>query len=144
MSKSIRISPKHGVNPMIPRCFFCGGEKNEIALLGKLAGDAEAPKTGWIHGDYEPCDKCKANWTMGYVLLEADDRPVVDGQMPMQKGVYPTGRYSVLTEHGIRGLFSEDMADYIVKVGKAFLDREAYRKAQAIIEGATKKKGEAE
>ena len=138
MSKSIRISPKHGVNPMIPRCFFCGGEKNEIALLGKLAGDAEAPKTGWLRSDYEPCDKCKAYWAMGYALLEADDKPIVDGQAPMQKGVYPTGQYVVLTEQGIRGLFPEDMADFIVKAGKAFLDREAYRKVCAIVEEAKK------
>ena len=36
MSKSIRLSPAHGVNPTIPICFWCGNEKNEIALMGKL------------------------------------------------------------------------------------------------------------
>ena len=36
MSDSIKISPKHGVNPTIPRCFFCGKEKNMVALLGRI------------------------------------------------------------------------------------------------------------
>ena len=33
--KNIKISPKHGLNPLIPKCFFCGKEKNEIAILGR-------------------------------------------------------------------------------------------------------------
>lgn len=32
----IEISPKHGLNPTIPVCFWCGKEKNEIALLGRI------------------------------------------------------------------------------------------------------------
>lgn len=42
---SIKISPKHGVNPTIPVCFFCGKPKNEIALMGRMGGkeDIEAP-----------------------------------------------------------------------------------------------------
>ena len=56
MSRSIRISEKHGVNPTIPICFYCGEDKNEVALLGKLHGDKEAPMRMWINGDYEPDD----------------------------------------------------------------------------------------
>ena len=44
MSKSIAISPNHGLNPSIPSCFFCGKPKNELVLFGKLKGDAEAPR----------------------------------------------------------------------------------------------------
>lgn len=32
---SIKVSPKYGVNPTIPVCFFCGKPKNEIALMGE-------------------------------------------------------------------------------------------------------------
>ena len=35
---SILLSPKHGVNPTIPVCFWCGREKNEVALMGYLKG----------------------------------------------------------------------------------------------------------
>ena len=57
MSKDIKISPKYGVNPTIPVCFFCGEPKNEIALMGKMKGDIEAPKNMVL--DYEPCEHCK-------------------------------------------------------------------------------------
>ena len=36
MSKGIEISPKHGVNPTIPICFWFGEEKGEIVLLGRV------------------------------------------------------------------------------------------------------------
>ena len=58
----ILLSPKHGLNPTIPICFWCGEEKNEIALMGRI-GDArkgedfEAPMHAVL--DYEPCDKCR-------------------------------------------------------------------------------------
>ena len=63
MSDSIKLSPKYGVNPTIPCCFFCGKEKNEIALLGKVGKrdeDIEAPMHMVI--DYEPCDECRPCW----------------------------------------------------------------------------------
>lgn len=55
-NKGIRLSEKHGVNPSLIVCMLCGKETGAIALLGKLKGDAEAPK--YIHtGDI--CDNCK-------------------------------------------------------------------------------------
>lgn len=42
MSKGIRVSEKHGVNPSITICPICGKETG-IALLGKLKGDKKAP-----------------------------------------------------------------------------------------------------
>ena len=52
--KGIELSPKHGVNPSIIVCPICGKDVG-IALLGKLKGDVEAPKT--VQGDM--CDECK-------------------------------------------------------------------------------------
>lgn len=43
MSKDIRVSEKHGVNPSITICPICGKETG-IVLLGKLKGDEEAPR----------------------------------------------------------------------------------------------------
>ena len=81
MSDSIKLSPKYGVNPTIPVCFFCGKPKNEVALLGKMGGkgeDIEAPMHMVI--DYEPCDECKANMDMGITIMgvvtkNPDNRP---------------------------------------------------------------------
>lgn len=51
---SIKVSPKHGVNPSILHCVCCGKEYG-IAMLGKLKKDAEAPKDMY-HG---LCDRCQ-------------------------------------------------------------------------------------
>ena len=39
---SIKLSPKHGVNPTMGKCMRCGAPTNEIAMLGRLKGDEEA------------------------------------------------------------------------------------------------------
>ena len=99
MSNSIKLSPKHGVNPTIPVCFFCGEEKNEIALLGRIGDgrkheDFEAPMRMVL--DYEPCDKCKEQWSKGVAIIEVTQTPLSDGRPPIQKDLYPTGRHVVI------------------------------------------------
>ena len=91
----IKISPKYGLNPTIPVCFWCGKQKNEIALMGRMKGDIEAPKNMVL--DYVPCEECQSHMAMGVAVLEASDRPNTEGQPPMQKGVYPTSRFVVVT-----------------------------------------------
>ena len=95
MSKGIKISPKHGLNPTIPVCFWCGKQKNEIALMGRMKDDIEAPKNMVL--DYVPCEECQSHMAMGVAVLEASDHPNTEGQPPMQKGVYPTSRFVVVT-----------------------------------------------
>lgn len=95
MSKGIKISPKHGLNPTIPVCFWCGKQKNEIALMGCMTDDIEAPKNMVLN--YEPCEECQNHMAMGVAILEASDCPNTEGQPPMQKGVYPTSRFVVVT-----------------------------------------------
>ena len=95
MSKGIKISPKHGLNPTIPVCFWCGKQKNEIALMGRMENDIEAPKNMVL--DYVPCEECQNHMAMGVAVLEASDCPHTEGQPPMQKGVYPTSRFVVVT-----------------------------------------------
>ena len=68
---SIRISEKHGVNPMLVQCSLCAGDTGEIALLGRLPGDAEAPRKGSLPGAL--CDDCKHMMTLGVVLVEVKD-----------------------------------------------------------------------
>lgn len=94
MSRGIILSPKHGVNPVIPICFFCGGKKNEIALLGKLKGDVEAPKNAIL--DYEPCDKCKEMMSQGVTLIEVEMTPYSENQPPISGNAYPSGRFVVV------------------------------------------------
>ena len=105
MSKGIRVSKKHGVNPTIPICAFCGKEKNEIVLLGRLPGDAEAPRTAIVN--YEPCDECKAQWAQGVAIIEVSRFPLTDGQPPISNGAYPTGRVAVVREEALNGNFKK-------------------------------------
>ena len=91
----IKISPKHGLNPTIPVCFWCGKQKNEIALMGRMKGDIEAPKSMVL--DYVPCEECQNHMNMGVAILEASDHPNTENQPPMQEGVYPTSRFVVVT-----------------------------------------------
>lgn len=106
--ESIKLSPKHGVNPTIPVCFWCGREKNEVALLGYLKGkggeDIEAPMHMVI--DFEPCDDCRRNMEQGFTLMEATSKPNANSSMEIQRGVYPTGRYAVLRKEAAERSFT--------------------------------------
>lgn len=55
MSKGIRVSKKHGLNPSMVICLICGKEES-VAILGYIKGDKEAPR--YIQEDI--CDECKA------------------------------------------------------------------------------------
>lgn len=55
MGKGIILSKEHGLNPSVMVCPICG-KKGDIAILGHIKGDKEAPR--YIQGDI--CDKCKA------------------------------------------------------------------------------------
>lgn len=127
MSKkdSIELSPKYGVNPTIPLCFWCGRKKDEIALLGRIRkgqknGDFEAPRYSVIN--YQPCDICQGLMDQGVTLIEATDapRPPYDYQAPMQENVYPTGRWSVVKKDAAKKLFNVEDQPII------FVDKELY------------------
>ena len=108
MAKNIKLSPKHGLNPTIPVCAWCGEPKNEIALMGKLdREDSEAPKNVVL--DYEPCDHCKEQWSMGVAVLEATTGRPEPYRPPLQQSngvdIYPTMRYVVITTEAAERLF---------------------------------------
>lgn len=67
---SIRLSEKHGVNPSLDLCFLCNEPKG-VALLGRLPGDAEAPRQAVF--DEEPCDKCLEWMKQGIILISVDE-----------------------------------------------------------------------
>lgn len=112
MGNSTRISEKYGLNPTIPCCFFCGEQKNEIALLGHIGDrrkgeDIEAPRS--IVLDYEPCEDCKKKFSLGVLVIEVtfdqpkDIRPAISKDSTGAKA-YPTGNYVVLR----RGVLNVD------------------------------------
>lgn len=120
MSNSIKLSPKYGVNPTIPVCFWCGKERNEIALMGHIGDgrkheDFEAPMHAVI--DFEPCEECRRNMEMGFTVMEATSSPNQVSSVEIQKGVYPTGRFVVMKMEVAKRVF--EGAD--ISAGKAFI-----------------------
>lgn len=119
MSKSIKISPKHGLNPSISTCFWCGKDKNEIILAGRIKDDAEMPMHAVF--DYEPCDECKENMAKGIALIGASETPLPDNRPEIQKGVYPTGTWCVVTDDFIKRNIEPDMAETVLEKRKCFV-----------------------
>lgn len=105
-SNSIKVSPKHGVNPTIPICFWCGKEKNEVALLGKIdKEDSEAPRRVLL--DYNPCEVCAELFSKGIHVIGVSETPLNEKMFPISssednKPLYPTGAMFVAQESWIR------------------------------------------
>lgn len=115
MSKSIRLSPKHGVNPAIPLCFFCGEPKNEVVLAGRLPEDAEAPRHAvW---DRRPCDTCTGYMKQGVILISVKDGEEGKGDNP-----HRTGSWVVVTEDALRRTVQpSQLAERIIRTRVAFI-----------------------
>lgn len=99
---SIRLSEKHGLNPTIGVCFWCGKETGELALLGYLGkGDPEAPRHTVLN--YDPCPACAEKWKQGVAFIEVTDAPETN-RPEIQDGYYPTGHYVVLKKEAAERL----------------------------------------
>jgi hypothetical protein len=94
MSKSIRLSPKHGVNPSVSCCHACGNEYGVI-LFGALKGDAEAPRNVAL-GLCENCEKVVR--TGGVILIECRDGS--------KESPYRTGRLWGITGEAFSRVFA--------------------------------------
>lgn len=111
-SGSIPVSPKHGLNPTVPVCLYCGKDKNEIAVCGKVnKQDDEMPMRCVI--DALPCDECRKLWQAGVVLIRASKTK--KGRMVPVKApdgtstLYLDGSTMLVTEEGAQRLFQSSM-----------------------------------
>lgn len=113
MSKSIKLSPQHGLNSTIPVCFFCGKDKNEIVLLGKInREDDEAPRKMIV--DFTPCEECQKKFAEGVLLIEVTSSPEYIG-MPISEDAYPTGRFVVVKPEALNGDFKAGSKALVLK-----------------------------
>jgi 2-hydroxychromene-2-carboxylate isomerase len=114
--KSIRLHKEFGVNPTIPLCFWCGKERNEVAMLG-AAYAKQAPTHMVI--DYIPCDACAA--------LQAQGITVAEARRNLGSASTLTGRWMVLTEQGIRHFVqSEAMLKAVLRARRTLVEPEAF------------------
>ena len=119
---SIRPSPKYGLNPTRPICFFCGQEKNEIAFMGRMRdtrkvrtawggesavtddNDMEAPKHMILN--YEPCDACREKFKEGVLMIEVEKADTDEKRRrQIQDGLVPNGKYCLLKEEPFNNIF---------------------------------------
>lgn len=99
MSGSIRLHPKHGLNPTMPLCIVCHEPTGEIALLG-AAYKGEAPMH-MVMG-IEPCDACRAKYLADGVLLAECELEWHNGKEHKK----PTGRVMVIKAKAFEAIFN--------------------------------------
>lgn len=117
---NIQLSEKHGLNPSISLCFFCGGDKNELVIPGKLKGDKEAPKEAvW---DKEPCDKCKDYMKKGIILICVDEDKTDDISNP-----YRAGPFVVASDDFITRSLDDDSVKSTLESRVAFVPLDAWK-----------------
>lgn len=115
--RGIRLSPKHGINPAVPLCYFCQEPKQEIILAGRLRGDAEAPKAAvW---DDQPCGTCREHMRQGVVLIS-----VRDGEFGPNP--HRTGGWVVVKDEAIQRWFVD--ASRVLVKRAAFVDDQVWDK----------------
>lgn len=113
----ISLSPKHGVNPMMVSCFICGQDTGELALLGRLKGDAQAPHRASL--DRAPCEKCKEHMAKGIILISVRDGE--SGDNP-----YRTGGWAVVKEEAVKRIAPPGLVDDICRHRMAFVPDAAW------------------
>jgi len=118
----ISVSPKHGVNPSIAVCMFCGGDTGELVLMGMLRGDVEAPRKVVLNDT--PCTTCQNIFSQGILFM------CVKGDPNRSEGLdWFTGKYSVLREEAMSRLPFTDIAKAeIITKRRAALDEETWDK----------------
>lgn len=122
MAKKLKLSEKHGLQPVIPVCYYCGQEKQEIALLGaegnKLAKkmgheDGQLPMTAVL--DYFPCDTCRKN---GIAITEVES----EGNQT------PTGRRWLVSEEAVKHVLAEPKLSQVLQTRLIAIDVETAEK----------------
>lgn len=89
---------KHAISTTV--CFFCGKDKDIVAY--KLPRAVEAPTRMLV--DYEPCKDCAAQMAKGITLIEVTSSDT--GAQPIKPGLWPTGRWCVITQESANRLFA--------------------------------------
>jgi len=118
MSKSIKLHPKHGLNPSLEICYICGEDKDTIIMLG-AAYKGEAPHRMCVNR--EPCEACVEHMRQGVIFIS-----VKDGQ-PESDNPYRTGKFAVVTENAVKRIVQPGvLQDHILKARVAFIEDQTW------------------
>ena len=121
----IILSPKYGLNPMIPICFYCNKEKSEIAIMGRIwekdkngnkIKDSDIQARSCII-DLEPCDECAEKFKECVVLINAlEEDEFYNSNHQKDYGTfdgknYVDGRYMAIKLEAYNRAFDEDIKE---------------------------------
>ena len=103
----------------IPRCYFCGKEKNELIMNTTLT-PKHVKKVKEAHGkviNTEPCDKCKEIMKQGVMLIGCkDDDPD-----------YRTGLIVGVKDEAVPQMFPPEYAEKALKMRVLFVGETAWK-----------------
>lgn len=107
------------LNVAMTFCYWCGKE-NGIAIGSRFVSCKDKWKTKYVFTGYEPCDECKSNMDKGFTIMEVEEKPLFKNQPEIQKGIYPTGFFVVITNEAKDKLFKN------IDTNKCFMDEETF------------------
>lgn len=115
----ITLSPKHGLNPSLLKCFACGKAAG-IALLGKLKDDEEAPREMTNQNIF--CDNCQNVINQDGLLVIS----VRDGEN--SDNPYRTGKMVGITKEAKERIFKD------IKTNVCYMEDSVFSKLFDIVE----------
>lgn len=110
-------------------CFWCM-QKNGVTILNP---DEETPSDEPVVVNYEPCNSCMKKLSEGNALIEVSLKPLSENQQafPVKfrgKKCYPSGRYAVMTDDGLREVFNDEAVERITKYKQALIDEDSFER----------------
>lgn len=121
---SVKLHTNYGLNPTIPQCFWCGKDRNEVALLG-ASYKGEAPMHMII--DYEPCDTCREMMSSGIAFIEATEALGAEDRKKSLHGFLPTGRWVVVRREAVEKWdLNPQIKDHVLKAGRGIMEPETF------------------
>jgi len=118
---NIQLHPKHGLNPTMDTCFYCGEAKN-ILLVGnhtqRFKEEGLADSTGRMNHqigvtDMEPCSNCAKYMKQGIILISTKDE--------INDEPYRTGGWVVIKEEALKRMINVELFEQIRKKHFAFV-----------------------
>jgi len=129
---TITLHKKHGLNPTMDTCFYCGKAK-DILLIGNktikwekagiASSDGKMPQQIGVIND-EPCQECKGFMEKGIILVSVKD----EEEDRNEKNPFRTGKMCVITEEAIKRILQGDLLNSILKTRFSFILDEAWKK----------------
>lgn len=115
---SITVSKKHGVNPSVLACYICGEDSGGLAMLGRLPGDAEAPRRMTLRD--ERCPSCTEKLKTKVALIRVKHGS--EGEDPHRMGEV----YFALDSEIVRIVTPDSLRDHFLKARICFVPEDAW------------------